>query len=80
MYVGSAYGENMILGRWQDYIKNGHGGNQDIKNLEFDYIKKYFKYSILEIFKSTIEDKFIISRECWWKRVLLTRNFGYNCN
>lgn len=25
MYVGSAYGENMILGRWMAYIQNGHG-------------------------------------------------------
>ena len=27
-YVGSAYGGNMILGRWECYIRSGHGGNE----------------------------------------------------
>lgn len=80
MYVGSAYGENMILGRWQSYIKTGNGDNAELKKLSFDYIKKNFKFSILEIFKSTTDDQTIISRECWWKSVLQTREFGYNNN
>ena len=40
MYVGSAYGENMILGRWRAYLTNGHGGNVGLKRLTFDYIKQ----------------------------------------
>ncbi|MBN2597792.1 MAG: GIY-YIG nuclease family protein [Marinifilaceae bacterium] len=80
MYIGSAYGENMLLGRWKSYIKTGHGGNNELKALEFDYIKNNFKYSILDIFKSTTDDKVIISRESWWKEVLQTRIFGYNRN
>ncbi|MGF7141341.1 GIY-YIG nuclease family protein [Roseimarinus sediminis] len=80
MYVGSAYGEHMILGRWQAYIKTGNGDNKDLKKLSFDYIKKNFKYSILDIFKSTIDDLIIIERESWWKEVLKTREFGYNNN
>jgi len=80
MYVGSAYGENMILGRWQSYVKTGHGDNSELKNLNFDHIKKNFRYSILDIFKSTVDDKLIIARENWWKSVLLTRKFGYNRN
>jgi hypothetical protein len=80
MYVGSAYGENMILGRWQSYIKTGNGGNIELKNVNFEYIKQNFKYSILDIFKSTIDDQLIIARESWWKSVLLTREFGYNKN
>ncbi len=80
MYVGSAYGENMILGRWQSYIKTGNGGNVELKKMNFDYIKKNFKYSILDIFKSTTDDQNIISRESWWKSVLQTREFGYNKN
>ena len=31
MYVGSAYGTNMILGRWRAYVKTGHGGNVGLK-------------------------------------------------
>lgn len=80
MYVGSAYGERMLLGRWEDYAKTGNGGNKELKELSFDHIKQYFRYSILDIFKSTIKDELIISRETWWKEVLLTRDFGYNKN
>ena len=80
MYVGSAYGEYMILGRWQSYIRTGNGGNAELKKLSFDYIKKNFKYSILDIFKSTTDDQNIISRESWWKSVLRTSKFGYNKN
>lgn len=81
-YVGSAYGKDMILGRWKDYINNGHGGNKKLKELDFDYIKQHFRYSILEIFKSTTDDDTIIARENWWKDVLLTGNekYGYNAN
>jgi hypothetical protein len=80
MYVGSAYGENMILGRWKSYIKTGHGGNTELKKIKFDYIKKNFRYSILDIYKSTIADQIIIEKEYWWKDTLQTRKFGYNKN
>ena len=80
-YVGSAYGDNMLLGRWRNYIANGHGGNKLLKSLDFEYIKENFKYSILEIFKSSVDDEIIINRESFWKEVLLTRtDFGYNGN
>ena len=80
MYVGSAYGEQMILGRWKSYVNNGHGGNVGLKQLTFDYIKENFKYSILDIYKSTTDDQIIIDREGWWKEVLRSRQFGYNEN
>lgn len=80
-YVGSAYGDNMLLGRWRNYIANGHGGNKLLKSLDFEYIKENFKYYILEIFKSSVDDEIIINRESFWKEVLLTRtDFGYNGN
>lgn len=79
-YVGSAYGETMLLGRWQMYIKNGHGGNVELKKFDFKYIKAHFQYSILEIFKSKVDDHVIIDRESWWKRTLCSREFGYNKN
>lgn len=81
-YVGAAYGKEMILGRWKNYIGTGHGGNVALKDLNPDYIKEYFRYSILDIFKSTTNDDVILKREKWWKEVLLTQNeeFGYNKN
>ena len=80
MYVGSACGENMILGRWKDYVNTGHRGNAELKRLTFDHIKQNFKYSILDIYKSTTDDEIIKKREDWWKKVLQSREFGYNKN
>jgi hypothetical protein len=80
VYVGSAYGESMILGRWRAYVKTGHGGNVGLKRLSFEHIKQNFKYSILDIYKSTTDDQIIIERENWWKETLQSRQFGYNEN
>lgn len=80
MYVGSAYGDFMLLGRWQSYARSGHGGNVELRKLEFEHIRKYFRYSILEIFKASTSDERIIERETWWKEILQTRRFGYNAN
>lgn len=80
LYVGSAYGESMILGRWESYIMTGHGGNIGLRSLNFSHIKKYFRFSILDIYKSTTSDETILARENYWKGVLLSREFGYNEN
>ena len=80
MYVGSATGEKMILGRWESYIYCGHGGNKELKELSFSHIKENFVYTILDVYKSNTNDEIIIEREQWWKNVLLTRTFGYNRN
>ena len=80
MYVGSAYGEHMILGRWSDYVNTGHGGNIGLSVLSFDHIKQYFRYSILDIYKSRTNDQIIIDRERFWKQVLQSKKFGYNEN
>lgn len=81
-YVGSAYGEFMILGRWKSYIRTGNGGNVGLKKLTFEHIQHNFKYSILDIYKSSTNDQIIIERESWWKDVLLSRQelYGYNEN
>lgn len=93
LYVGSAYGEKMILGRWATYAKSGYDRNEmengKYPNKKFQelvikermtYIEKYFRYSILDIYKSKTDDKTIINRESHWKNVLKTREFGYNEN
>lgn len=80
MYVGSAYGAQMILGRWRAYVNNGHGSNVGLRTLAFEHIKANFRYSILDIYKSTTDDQIIIDRESWWKQVLQSRKFGYNEN
>lgn len=84
-YVGSATSEyGMLLSRWQTYIDNGHGGNKELRALVddkgFDYIKKYFQYSILENYNRKVDDHYVLARESWWKETLQSRIFGYNDN
>ena len=80
MYVGSAYGDEMILNRWKCYIQTGHGNNKELRGIKLTYIKEHFRFSILDIFKSTTDFISIIERENYWKEVLLSRKFGYNGN
>lgn len=85
LYVGSATSKyGMLLARWRTYVHNGHGGNKDlIKLVEengFDYIKKNFQYTILENFNSKVDDKYVLTRESYWKDVFQSRKFGYNKN
>ena len=85
-YVGSATAENgMLLQRWKDYVKNGHGGNKELRKLVdkkgFGYIKKNFQYSIIENFNARVDDVRILQRESYWKKVLRTKEpLGYNAN
>ncbi|MEK7434053.1 MAG: GIY-YIG nuclease family protein [Cyanobacteriota bacterium] len=83
LYVGSAYGENAFWNRWTEYIKTGHGGNQDLKQIilenGIEYVEN-FQYTILETRSMNSEDKEIIKRESFWKDILLSREFGYNKN
>lgn len=66
LYVGSAYGEDGIYGRWLNYLEDGYNrencNEKDYPNKHLkaivedkkrgiDYVKKYFQYTILEIFQ-----------------------------
>ena len=85
LYVGSATSEKgMLLQRWSNYVRDGHGGNKElkelVKNYGFDYIKKHFQYSILENYNAKVDDHIILARESWWKETLQSRTWGYNSN
>ena len=87
-YVGSAGSDDKDIGgfwsRWSCYIKTGHGGNKQlvnlIKNNGIEYAANNFKFSILEYMTPNTNKDIIYERECFWKEVLLTRQFGYNDN
>lgn len=70
LYVGSAAGNQD--GLWQ--------GNKDLKTLDFDHIRQYFSYTILENYNFNADEKMIREREDWWKQVLDSRRHGYNKN
>ena len=78
LYVGSAYGEEMLLQRWTCYKETGHGYNKKLKELKKEYIQENFQYSILETYNNTTPDDRIRNREQWWKRALKTIEHGYN--
>ncbi len=76
LYVGSAYGEQGIYGRWAKYATNGHGGNIELKGLD----PSHFYFSILEIVPATTTADGVIDCENRWKEKLGTRQFGLNKN
>ena len=84
LYVGSAYGESGIWGRWCDYVNtNGHGGNKSLAELikmNKDYASKYFQFSILMLLPKTVTADEAISKEQLFKRKLGTNAFGLNNN
>lgn len=82
LYIGSAYGDNGIAKRWEDYAITEDGGNKELIKLKKkpEYIKKYFTYSLLEFFDKNVSDDYILSREKYWKKLLDTIKHGYNDN
>ncbi len=84
-YIGSAYGSDGIWSRWQSYKETGHGGNQKLKELishhGLKHAREHFKFTLIECWPFKTDDKYIISRESFWKEALITRQkFGYNEN
>lgn len=83
LYVGSATGEGGIWARWSQYAVNGHGGNKDLKKLlkaeGADYAR-HFQYAVLEIADTHTSADDVLARESHWKRVLASREHGYNAN
>lgn len=82
-YIGSAYGQEGIWQRWSAYIYSQNGGNKELLQLDNDYIKKNFNFTLLEWYVIGTDIEFIISRENYWKQVMMSRKadgFGYNDN
>lgn len=75
-YVGSAYGGDNILGRWENYAKTGHGGNK----LLLDSNPEDLRFSILERLSPDTPFEEMIERENTWKERLHTRKYGMNIN
>lgn len=75
-YVGSAYGSDGFLGRWEAYVANSHGGNAALRIRDpSDYV-----VSVLEVAGSTATADNIIALEARWKQKLLSRDIGLNRN
>lgn len=80
-YVGSAYGQDGLFGRWKTYAQNGHGNNKklmDILNNQPNRVNS-FKYSILQTYPATLTKAEVIKEEMNYIDKLGTRAFGLNC-
>ncbi|MBP3768437.1 MAG: GIY-YIG nuclease family protein [Prevotella sp.] len=84
LYVGSAYGEDGIWGRWSEYVATGgHGGNKSLRELiaqDEYYASKFFQFSILMLLPKTVTSEEAISKEQLFKRKLGSNSFGLNNN
>ena len=83
LYVGSATGEGGIWGRWVAYAQTGHGGNvllRQVLDREGADRVSDFRYSILEIADIHDSEADVLARESHWKRVLVSRDHGWNAN
>lgn len=81
-YVGSAYGERGILGRWEGYASSGHGGNvqlMDLLNSSPD-AKRRLEFSVLQTLPKSLTAGEIIEHETFHKRKLGSRAHGLNGN
>ncbi|MBR3271565.1 MAG: GIY-YIG nuclease family protein [Clostridia bacterium] len=81
-YVGSAYGQDGLLGRWRCYVDCYHGNNKKIKELILNKPEQYrhFQFSILQLLEKTVTNDEVIQLESLWKRKLRTIEFGMNDN
>lgn len=68
-YVGSAYGLNNLLGRWQNYAASGHGGNRLLRERN----PKNFQFTILQRVSPDMDADDVIRLESSWKERLHTR-------
>jgi hypothetical protein len=82
IYIGSSYNKNGLLGRWSEYVKTTHGGNEGFKQLLTQNSKAYlhFQYSILKVLPKDITALEAVEIENVFKRKLQTISFGYNHN
>lgn len=82
LYVGSAYGEMGVWSRWSCYIGTGHGWNDEltklIKEKSIKYARENFRLSLLETMSKTATNETVLARESHWKKVLLSKEHGYN--
>ena len=80
-YIGSAYGQEGIWQRWSSYIYSQNGGNKELLQLNNNYIRENFTFTLLEWYTIGTDTEYIISRESYWKNVMMSKGkYGYNDN
>jgi hypothetical protein len=76
-YVGAAYGENNLLGRWLNYAARGHGGNRLLRQRN----PRNLQFTILQRVSPDMDESDVVRLEGTWKKRLHTREpHGLNDN
>ncbi len=76
-YVGSAYGENNLLGRWLNDASRGDAGNKLLRQRD----PRNFRFTILQRVSPDMDADDVVRLESSWKRRLHTRHpHGLNDN
>lgn len=75
-YVGKADGAKGFLGRWEEYARNGHGGNKLLQ----DGKERQLQVTILQVARLGAEPDEITEMETLWKTKLMSRIVGLNAN
>lgn len=81
-YVGSAYGQGGLLGRWKEYIASQHGNNKLLIELLKEHPNRHesFQFSILQIIPKSSNNNDVIALENLFKNKLMTIKHGLNDN
>jgi hypothetical protein len=76
-YVGAAYGNMNLLGRWKGYAAHGHGGNRLLRQRD----PRHFRFTILQRVSPDMDVGDVVRLETTWKERLHTRQpHGLNDN
>jgi hypothetical protein len=73
-YVGAAYGEENLFGRWRSHIAAEVGVTAELRERQTSGLR----FSILELLSPTATIEEVTAREQSWMRRLHTREFGLN--
>ncbi|WP_337032732.1 GIY-YIG nuclease family protein [Paenibacillus illinoisensis] len=81
-YVGSACGENGLMGRWKSYVAHPHGNNERLVELLKKHPECYkcFQFSILRTLPKSMTKTQVVTLEQKYKQKLGSRAFGLNGN
>jgi hypothetical protein len=75
-YVGSAYNETNLLGRWMAHVAGDTGVTAELAHRD----PTNFRFSILELLAPSADKELVIALENRWKQTIGTRQWGLNRN
>lgn len=82
-YIGSAYAEDGLFGRWKSYVDTISGGNKLLEEIKMETPDEYknFVYTIIRLLPKTMTPDEVIKLETHYKNKFMTKYpLGLNLN